>query len=398
MKITRSVCIIVMILLTVSGFGSPRTVLCQENRGYTSIKGCLHCHPLKSKRKKAKEKNIEKWKNHGHAKMLRPVVDGKAPKGIKVKLPDGMNWSDVSYLIGGDKHYANFADSKGYVVTGDKAIWSIEGKTLTPFEPDKASGTRSYDCIKCHVVGWTATDSYEKGVNNELEGIPGKWFESSVGCEACHGPGLEHSALGAKEMEDMKKKDKKADLKIIMSRKSEVCGQCHKINEDDKVTVVADDLIRNEQQYSEMKYNKHAKFKVTCVACHNPHASSTSKEGFNRKCLDCHKGKFAMPVEIAAMKGLSCEDCHMPYAVRGGYDSMVKGYHKGDTRAHIFGITSDPNYKLDDGTGHIALNADGHARLTVEMTCYACHQSGEASEKDRTELLAMAKKIHPEKK
>ena len=388
MKSGITACIIVMVIVSMSTVNIPRTGWSQENQGYVSSnpKGCNLCHKPEAKL----------WLDHGHSKMLRPVVDGKAPKGVKVKLPEGITWADISYLIGGDKHYANFADVKGYLVTGEKAMWSIDGKTHTAFESGKACGTVKYDCIRCHVVGWTASGSYDKGVNNELEGIPGKWFENSVGCEACHGPGHEHAAMGPEEMKDLKKKNKKADLKIIMSRKSEICGACHKINEDDKVTVVTDDLIRNEQQYSEMKFNKHAKFNVTCVACHNPHASSESEDGLNRKCLDCHMGKFAKPVKIAAMQGLSCEDCHMPYAVRGGYDTMVKGYHKGDTRSHIFGITNDPDYKLDDGTRHVTLNADGYARLTVEMTCYACHQSGKASEFTRAQLLDRMKDVHGE--
>ncbi|MBN1291308.1 MAG: hypothetical protein JXB48_05655 [Candidatus Latescibacteria bacterium] len=379
-------CIAGVLVLSISMITVPESGYSQENGGYISSnpKGCNLCH----------KPEATLWLGHGHSSMLRAVEGGKAPEGTKVQLPEGMSWSDISYLIGGSKNYANFADSKGYVVTGDKAIYSFEAKGFTPFEPDKTPGTRSYDCVKCHVVGWTATGSYEKGVNNELEGIPGKWFESSVGCEACHGPGHEHSAMGPKTMQDMKKKDKKADLKIIMSKKSEICGQCHKINDDNKVTVVAADLIRNEQQYSEMSYNKHAKLKVTCVACHNPHASSKTEEGLTRKCLDCHKGKFEKPVKIAAMQDLSCEDCHMPYAVRGGYDTMVKGYHKGDTRSHVFGITPDPDYKLDDGSGHMTLNSDGFARLTVEMTCYACHKSGEASNMSRAELLGKMKEVH----
>jgi len=94
------------------------------------------------------------------------------------------------------------------------------------------------------------------------------------------------------------------------------------------------------------------------------------------------------------MAGLSCEKCHMPLADRGAWDTKVQNYTKGDTRSHVFGITTDPNYKLDDGTGHATVNSDGFVRLTVEMTCFQCHQSGGATEKSREELLAKAKEIH----
>ncbi|MFC1509309.1 multiheme c-type cytochrome [Candidatus Omnitrophota bacterium] len=375
-----SVCVMCLVITVQTGF-------CQEMDTYTSSnpKGCNLCHKPEAKL----------WLDHGHSKMLRPVVGGKAPKGVKVKPPAGMKWDDISYLVGGDKNYARFVDSKGYVVTGEGANWSLDGKTNTAFMPDVTKGTKKYgDCIRCHSVGYMPSGSYIKGVKNDLEGIEGVWFESGVGCEACHGPGHEHAALGPKKMKDMKKKDKKADLKIQVNKKSDLCGQCHKRNSDDKINVVSPTLVESRQQFSEMKYNKHTKFKVTCIFCHNPHGKSTEKEGFKRTCLDCHKGKFAKPVKIAAMKSLSCEQCHMPLAVRGAFGSMAKGYNKGDTRSHIFGISTDGNYKLDDGSGHATLNKDGYARLTVEMTCYSCHQSGMASEKSRDVLLAHAKEIH----
>ena len=365
---------------------TSRTVFSQEKDEFISSnpKGCNLCH----------KPEAELWLNHGHSKMLRPVENGKAPDGVSVNLPEGMTWNDITYLIGGDKNYARFTDAKGYVVTGQNAQYSLDGKTLIDYKPDVPKGTLKYTCIRCHVVGWKDTGSYVKGVKNELEGIPGVWFENSVGCEACHGPGHEHAALGPNNMRDMKKKDKKADLKITVNKNPDLCGQCHKRNDDDTINVVAPTLVENYQQYTEMKFNKHNKFKVTCIACHNPHATSREKTGLARQCVDCHKGKFAMPVKIAAMAGLTCEMCHMPLADRGAYDAKVQNYTKGDTRSHIFGITTDPDYKLDDGAGHATVNSDGFVRLTVEMTCFQCHQSGAASEKSREELLEKAKEIH----
>ena len=241
-----SVCVLCLVFTAESGF-------CQERDKYTNSnpKGCNLCHKPEAKL----------WLNHGHSKMLRPVVNGKAPKGTKAKPPMGMKWDDISYFVGGFKNYARFVDSKGYVVTGEGAHWSLDGKTHTAFMPDVAKGTLKYDeCIKCHAVGFKSSGSYIKGVKNDLEGIGGVWFESGVGCEACHGPGHEHAALGPKKMKAMKEKDKKADLKIHVNKKSELCGHCHKRNSDDKINVVSATLVESRQQYSEMKYNKHTKF------------------------------------------------------------------------------------------------------------------------------------------
>ena len=142
-----------------------------------------------------------------------------------------------------------------------------------------------------------------------------------------------------------------------------------------------------------MLYNKKTKLKMTCVMCHDAHASVTEEDGIKRKCLDCHKGKYKVEIKIKAMADLSCEECHMPFASKDASEEKIGEYVKGDARSHIFGISADPAYKLNDG-GKAKLNADGFARLTVEQTCYACHKTGDASDKSREELLKMSKKVH----
>ena len=364
-------------------FFSPKIAFSQKNDGFAGSKACGMCHSGVKKLHAA----------HGHSKMLRPVEDAKAPAGIEVNLPDGMAWKDISYLTGGYKYYARFIDSKGYVVTGPKAQWSMVGKTFTPFKPEIPPGTLKYECVKCHTVGWKASGTYENGVNNSLEGIPGVWFENGVGCESCHGPGQEHIALQSKRDAN----DTKGDKKIVRDTKSELCGTCHKRTNDGSIIIVANDMLESRQQYTELMKSKKAKF--TCVTCHEPHMTSAgfipgSSAPAIKQCESCHTGKLKKDIKIKAMSFLKCENCHMPLAARGAFDSMVKGYHKGDTHSHLFGITTDTAYKLNDGTNHAAFNKDGYARLTVEMVCYSCHKAGIAHDMPREEMLEIAKKIH----
>lgn len=350
----------------------------QGGSEYVGAKSCGMCHPVISKT----------WINHGHSKMLRPIVNGKSPDNTDVKPPEGKTWNDLSYLAGGAYYYARFIDSKGYVVTGPKAQWSMAGKTLTSFQPQSAPGSVKYDCIKCHVTGWEESGTYANGVKNTLEGIPGAWYENGVGCESCHGKGSEHIAL--KNMVDIKKA--KGDLKIKVDMRKETCGVCHQ-REEGKISLAAKDLIESRQQYTEMKLTWKGRTHMTCVSCHNPHASALTKEGIVKTCEGCHT-KIAVKIQPMASAGVKCLDCHMPYAARGAYDSMVRAYHRGDTRAHIFGISLDPKYVLDDGTGHAALNDKGVARLTVEMTCYSCHKAGKSPDFSREKLLAEAVRVH----
>ena len=277
-------------------FSSAEPGFSSDEHGYVSSRGCGMCH---------KDEKAE-WAEHGHAFMLRKIDNG-ALDGVDVTPPPGSSWADITYLIGGYKNYARFTDAQGYVMTGEQTNWSLDGKVHTPFKPDIPNGTLEYSCIKCHVVGWKESGVYEDGAENTLAGIPGVWFENSVGCEACHGPGHEHVIM--KDKKKIKENDKKADLKIIDTKDADMCGQCHKRTDDNSVIVVAADLTQSRQQFAEWKHSRKAKFRVRCVDCHNPHASSTSENGFVRACEDCHKGKFAMPVQIAAMQDLACTDC-----------------------------------------------------------------------------------------
>ena len=354
----------------------------QPDDGYIGSATCFACH--------RNDGEIVSAPDHGHANMLTPVVDGMKPEAVNVEPPAGMTWADISYVIGGATTYARFLDTTGHVVTGPEAQWSITGKTHTPFMPEVENGTLEYDCVKCHTTGWKKSGGFENGVGNELAGTPGDWFENGVGCESCHETGAQHNELKLKN----KIAEKDGDLKITVDTSAEQCGTCHIRTDSKTLLLTHSDLVESRQQYTELKLGKHDLFKVTCVFCHEPHAGAKSEWGMTRKCLDCHKGRFAKEVKISAMQGLQCVDCHMPNAARGAYDSMVGNYHQGDTKSHLFGISTDENYVLDDGSGKATLTEDGLARLTVEMTCFRCHQSGGARERTREQLLKAATRVH----
>lgn len=246
------------------------------------------------------------------------------------------------------------------------------------------------NCGTCHLQQKKAYD-----LHGHSKAAGGVKDEEGIGCESCHGPGQAHVGIGPKKLEKLEKG--KDDFKILSkndNKNMEMCKGCHTRTDNDNIILAADDLIVDLQEYSELVRSRKAKFKVTCTMCHDQHISTKEKSGIKRKCLVCHTGKFKVEVKIKAMAGLSCEDCHMPYAVRKNSDTMVKDYHKGDIRSHIFGISVDPNYTLNDGTKHASLAKDGLARLTVEMTCFSCHKAGISHDMSREEMLEMAKKIH----
>lgn len=288
------------------------------------------------------------------------------------------------------------------MMTGFKGIilGVVIGTLCIMLIPVTGSGQEGYvgtkGCVTCHPKQKKAYELHgHAGVTGERVE---KGQEKGIGCESCHGPGQEHVDIGPKDLQKLKKK--KGDLKILGkkdNKKSEICMKCHRLNDNDNIELATDHLIKDLQQYSELSRSKKAKFKMTCVMCHDPHTTSEEQAGISRKCLDCHKGKFKIEIIIPAMANLSCEACHMPFAVKKAKDTMVQAYHKGDVLSHIFGITTDHDFTLNDGTNHASLTEDGLARLTVDMTCYACHKTGKSHDMPRAEMLEKAGKIHPKK-
>ncbi len=253
------------------------------------------------------------------------------------------------------------------------------------------AGTKS--CVICHQPQNKAYESNAHGRVTE------KWVEEGldkgIGCEACHGPGQAHVDIGLEDLNKLKKK--KGDFKILgkkNNKKGEFCIACHRLTDNDNIELATENLIKFGQEHSELSRSKKAQFKLTCGSCHDPHITIKDEKGLKRKCLDCHKGKFRVDVDISAMKNLTCEACHMPYVVTTGEGKKINDFHKGEYRSHVFGITVDPAYKLNDGTMHMSLTDKGLARLTVDTTCFACHKTGKAHDMTRAEMLKNAVKIH----
>ncbi len=256
---------------------------------------------------------------------------------------------------------------------------------------DQSEYTGTKGCAVCHPNQKKLYDLHD---HSKLQG--GVEKGEGIGCETCHGPGQAHVGIGAQELQKLKKE--KGDLKILASKdnsKSEMCRECHTRSDNDNINLTSNNLIIGLQQYSELARSKKATMKMTCTMCHDPHGTSKEQAAMKRKCLDCHKGeKWGKPVKIKAMSKLACESCHMPYAVSGDNDTQVQDYQKGSSRSHIFGISVDSDYSLNNGTRHAALTKDGFARMTVEMTCYSCHKAGISHDMSREEMLSMAEKVH----
>jgi predicted CXXCH cytochrome family protein len=120
------------------------------------------------------------------------------------------------------------------------------------------------ECLGCHTTGYDPkTDTYQA---------------AGVTCDACHSPVASNHPLAPAHM----------------SRSAELCGECHRDTE------------------FEWANSRHGQSDLTCINCHDPHATSLRAEDASSLCADCHGTRVAaFGHSNHAKEGLTCTDCHI---------------------------------------------------------------------------------------
>lgn len=370
----------------VPNFGNYNNTTDPTNDGATYIgsKACSACHPGYA----------ETFANHGHGYALSepqgvaPVYPTDGTRAGVPNPPDGYQWSDISYVIGGYTKAAQFIDMDGFFLTtgqtGKQTQWLLDlpptGVTaqFADFLPAASAPTPfDYSCFKCHTTGPVAQDADNPGSQGGRPGILGTWQETGVHCEACHGPGSKHIP------------NPPARLMFVDLTGAQSCGRCHgKPDDADSGDILCrEEFIDHNQQWVELRASGgHSSF--NCGYCHESHGSTVydRTNGLRNQCVDCHADQnMALHKDKVFMRGdyvepLTCESCHMPFAALAGAPSpasVVGPYgHIGDTRSHIFRLSGeqvDYTAFLTDDKTKVRLDSEGRAAITADMVCLRCH-------------------------
>ncbi|MBC8331726.1 MAG: hypothetical protein H8E28_07070 [Anaerolineae bacterium] len=326
----------------------------------------------------------------GHAWGLSPIKDSLPPDYPFTQVfvpPDGYNWEDISFVIGGYNWKALFVDQQGYLITAapDAADDADNAEYLNQYNfansyADKRAGWVSYhageaelpfDCGACHTTGYSP-----KGNQNDQPGFVGTWSEAGIQCEACHGPG----SLHAKNPEG---------FQMLVDRDAEACGECHVRGVVEEVDAEAG-FIQHHEQFEELFQSKH--IALDCVLCHDPHTGvvqlrQRDQQTTRTQCEDCHfmEARFQNNARHAEIN-FDCVECHMPRLVQSAWANL--DLFTADIRTHEMAI--DP-YQVNQ------FNTDGtlaSSQISLDYACRHCHVEGMVTPLSDAELLDAAINYH----
>ncbi len=359
------------------GPAGPPGLDATASQEYIGSEQCGDCH----------ESQYATFVLSGHPYKLTKIENGQPPAfpydaitGGVNEPPQGYTWDDISYVIGGFGWKARFIDQDGYIITGgndDATQYNFANDEVgNPAEwvAYHAGEEKPYDCGSCHTTGFSP-----QGHQDDKEGIIGTWAFPGVQCEECHGPGSRHA-------------ENPQGVRMVLDRSSQLCGECHVRGNPAQIDA-SDGFEQHHEQYEDLYNSKH--FAISCVTCHNPHASTLYEDvnlnpdqGIKQVCEACHwyQDEY-QKVKIHSGVGVDCIDCHMPPMAKSAQGNL--DLFTGDIRSHQFSINPNPEAPQFNEDGTLVM-----PYLTLQYACQHCHNDEFASVKDMETLGEKAEGYH----
>jgi len=197
------------------------------------------------------------------------------------------------------------------------------------------------------------------------------WKPEQQGCEACHGPGGNHTHLAGDPSAIFN--PAKASARDVAKR----CTVCHE-----------EQAIRRQPFHVE-----HDPDAVSCNDCHSPHQEKTNPymliDDPPMLCFRCHKeveSDFRKPFHHKVLEGgISCRDCHSGHGQRNtaearrsaeGLSALCARCHADKHQPFVFehlAITRSDEGCMTCHNPHGSVNNRMLVRSTVFQVCIQCH-------------------------
>ena len=273
------------------------------------------------------------WEKTTHARMTR--VPAKVERWNKISA-EALEWPQekVRYVLGAHFVHRFVAEASGTLVVLPRILDQTTGKML----PIRDYGwNRRYwlkECAGCHTVGFSAEND--------------TFVEAGIGCESCHGPGLNHVRTGGS------RKFIVNPARLPPDRAEMICESCHTSGVDNSGQYQfavgfrpGDDLTRfysgltpkpgqdqttfsgdesypdRHRQWEFLKKRLFLAKGLTCDYCQNfrdfNSVSGSEFMSHDEYCVTCHQERSRHP---EASPGKNCTQCHQPAKTASGTFSI----------------------------------------------------------------------------
>jgi hypothetical protein len=247
----------------------------------------------------------------------------------------------VAYAIGSGRHGTTMIgreESTGIARELRISYYAIDGSwgptkgvEMTPHGPAELMGLgltqkMLHQCLHCHTTWFRAA--------LPIASVPSgpEASDHGIGCERCHGPGLNH--VRAVETGY-------ADSAIGLTRRSSAsellrsCGECHASNG----LVDSSDPEFARLQGTTLKFSRcftESRGAIHCTTCHDPHrALERATSYYEAKCQACHSAPGAVDSGSGQRKAATCPinqssgciECHMPKIMDQTFKVTFSDHH-----------------------------------------------------------------------
>jgi hypothetical protein len=214
-------------------------------------------------------------------------------------------------------------------------------------------------CLHCHTT-W-----FRSVVGGQSQAEPPERRDHGIGCERCHGPGLNHVKAAETGF---------AQVAIAIGPTASArerlnsCVECHAADG----SVQPSDPEFTRAQGTTLLFSRCATAstdRFDCTTCHDPHrVLDTTSEHYDAKCLGCHGTRPAGGGQAVASHGRSCPvnatekctTCHMPKVSDASRHSRFTDHHIRVHRESVPVSTVAPTARADgsgtSGTGSLLLS------------------------------------------
>ncbi len=372
---------VILMLMVSAAWAAPPS----PDATYVGSQTCGACHP----------QNHDQWQRSIHSKMIQDAVAN--PDAVVADFTD----PDRPYDLDAVRFTLGIRYRQRYITQTDEDLIVLDGQwNIKKQRWDPAGGGKSWtdSCAGCHSTGYDPeTKTYA---------------EVAIGCEACHGPGSEHIAMGGGK-----------DAAIVASADVQICGQCHTRGSSPDGAHGYPVGYRpggelegkfNHTMYSPGDFNpvewwpdghskKHRQqYPEWLKSGHGNALEGLKTNKYARdSCLSCHSADYrlapddAKPTIETARYGLTCVTCHSSHSDSTQlFDSLLRAEsydlcaecHNGGGEKTAGSTVHHPMKEMFEGVGAIGVEAEPSPHSAASASggpiCVSCHMVSTAKSAD----------------